>query len=152
MTTTIERPVSGATEQVEFATFYIGDMLMGLDIQHVDEINRNVDVTPVPHAPAQVRGVVNLRGEVATVVSLRQLLELESIGLTRDSRNVIVAYHGEQIGLLVDRVADVVKVRREAIEPPPANIGGVDGRYIKGVCNLENGLLIVLDREAVLDV
>jgi len=148
-TTTHEtRLVSG--QEIEFATFYVGRVLLGIDIRKTEEINRQLDLTPVPHAPAWVRGVVNLRGEVVTVLDLRTILGFEPAALTVASRNVIVRTDSEQVGLLVDRVADVVTVPVDEIEPPPANVNGVDGRFFNGVCKLESALLVVLDVQAVL--
>ena len=74
-TETINRSVKSAGE-VEFVTFYVGDLLIGVDIHNVEEINRQVDVTPVPQSPHHVRGVINLRGEVVTVVDLGKVLEM----------------------------------------------------------------------------
>lgn len=140
------------TEEMEIATFYMGDILMGVDIQKVQEINRHVDITPVPQAPACVRGVINLRGDVVTVLDLRTVLELEPAEITDQSRNMIAKAGDEQIGLLVDRIADVVKVTRNEIEPPPANVSGIDGRFFDGVYKMESELLIILNAEEVLSV
>ncbi len=138
------------TDELEIATFYIGDILMGVDIQKVQEINRHVNMTPVPHAPACVRGVVNLRGDVVTVLDLRTVLDLEPTEINETSRNMIAKAGDEQIGLLVDRIADVVKVTRDEIEPPPANISGIDGRFFDGVYKMKSDLLIILNAEEVL--
>lgn len=140
------------TDELEIATFYIGDILMGVDIQKVQEINRHVDLTPVPHAPACVRGVINLRGDVVTVLDLRTVLDLEPAELNETSRNMIAKAGDEQVGLLVDRIADVVKVTRDEIEPPPANISGIEGRFFDGVYKMKSDLLIILNAEEVLSV
>lgn len=137
-------------DEPKFATFYVGETLMGIEIRQVEEINRLLEVTPVPQAPPYVRGVINLRGEVVTVIDLRQMLGLPAAVAARDSRNVIVDSHGERIGLMVDRVADVVETSADAIDRPPPNLSGVDGRFFAGVCQLATGLLVLLDVEAVL--
>jgi purine-binding chemotaxis protein CheW len=133
----------------EFATFYVDDLLMGIDIQKVQEINRYIEVTQAPHAPNFVRGVVNLRGEVVTIIDLRMILGLEPTTLTDRTRTVIVHSQGENIGLLVDRIADVIHTRGSETEPPPPNVSGVDGKFFHGVCKLEHELLIILDIEAI---
>ncbi|MGD0519423.1 MAG: chemotaxis protein CheW [Thermoguttaceae bacterium] len=150
-TKTISRSVRSAGE-VEFVTFYVGDLLIGIDIHSVEEINRQVDVTPVPQAPPHVRGVINLRGEVVTVVDLRKVLEMGQTEINQYSRTVVVNSGNEEIGLLVDRVADVVLARAEQIDQPPANISGVDGRFFKGVYKLDKTLLILLDVDAAIAV
>lgn len=134
----------------EYATFRLGEMLLGIEIHQIEEINRQLEVTPVPQAPRFVRGVVNLRGEVVTVLDLRTILGLPPVAITAASRNVIVRYGNEQVGLLVDRVADVAKVFADHVEPPPPNLNGVDGACFEGVCKLESELLVMLKTEAVL--
>ncbi len=139
-----------SADEVEFVTFYVGDILIGADIRQVEEINRHVEVTVVPHAPNYVQGAINLRGAVVTVVDLRTILGLPATGITSQTRTVVVRSKGEQIGLLIDRIADVVKARTDEIDRPPANIGGVEGRFFKGVHKLDAELLIILDIDAAL--
>ena len=131
--------------EVEFVTFYVGNLLIGIDIQNVEEINRQVEVTPVPQAPPQVRGVINLRGEVVTVIDLGKALDMGRTEINPNTRTVVVNSGGEEIGMLVDRVADVVLVRADQIDLPPANVSGVDGRFFKGVYKLDKTLLVLLD-------
>jgi len=151
MTMTTETHNAAASlDKVEHVTFYLGDVLFGIDIAIVDEINRHDDVTPVPHAPPYVCGVLNLRGEVITVVDLRMILNLPAAAGDVTSRTVIVRYQGEQIGLRVDRIADVVQTSGDHIEPSPANTHGADSRFLKGVYKSESGLMIILDVEAAL--
>ncbi|MBN2022135.1 MAG: purine-binding chemotaxis protein CheW [Pirellulales bacterium] len=150
---TLTREASAAVaiaDGLEFATFYVGDLLIGVNILQVEEINRHVTLTPVPHAPECVRGVINLRGEVVTVMDLRTILGLPRGEVTATTRNVVVNSRGEQIGLLVDRIADVVKAQGDNIEAPPANVGGVQGRFFKGVVKLDTELMVILDVDAAL--
>jgi purine-binding chemotaxis protein CheW len=72
--------------------------------------------------------------------------------ITTRSRTVVVNCGNEEIGLLVDRVADDVKVRSDLMDTPPANVNGIDGRFFKGVFKLDNALLIVLDVDAAIAV
>ncbi len=139
-------------EELEFATFYLGDLLAGIDIRQIQEIDRHLELTTIPHAPECVRGVTNLRGEVVTVLDLRTILELDKVPVTRACRNVILDHHGEQIGLLVDRVADVVTVRSDEIEAPPANVGGIDSRFFRGIVKLNDDLLVLLDVRQLLQL
>jgi len=143
------RPVRSAGE-VEFATFHVGDLLIGVDIHQVEEINRHVEVTAVPQAPDGVRGVINLRGEVVTVVDLRTILGLPACEIGEHTHTVVVNSRDEQIGLLVDRIADVVLARPDAVDRPPANVNGVDGRNFQGVYKLDAELLVILDVDTAL--
>ena len=138
--------------ETEYVTFYVGDILLGVDITGVDEINRHVDVTPVPHAPPFVCGVLNLRGEVVTVVDLRMILGLPPLEAGKTTRTVIVRSKGEQIGLRVDRIADVARAQSDELDPVPPNLGGAGERFFKGVYKLDGELLVVLDVEAALAV
>jgi purine-binding chemotaxis protein CheW len=137
-------------DELEFITFYLGGLLLGIDIHQVQEINRNLSMTPVPHAPPAVRGVINLRGEVVMVVDLNTVLGLPAKELARANRNVIVKNGGEQIGLLVDRVADVVRAKSDELDPMPENLRGIDQRFFKSVYKLEEGLLVILDVDVTL--
>lgn len=131
----------------EFATFFVGESLIGIDILQVQEINRNLELTQIPHAPPSVRGVVNLRGDVVTVIDLRVAFGLPKRPIDRASRNIILSCGEERIGLLVDRIADVVHAKSDEIDAPPANLHGLSGRFFSGVYKLEQDLLLILDAE-----
>ena len=113
MSTELLEATSSLTGETQYATFYVGNLMLGVDIRKVQEINRQVDVTPVPNSPAHVRGVINLRGEVATVIDLRKVLGMEGAEESRDSRNLIVHSQDEAIGLWVDRISDILTVRHD---------------------------------------
>ena len=143
-------PKIGAGE-LQFASFRLGDLLLGIDIHQVQEINRNLDITPVPHSPPAVRGVINLRGEVVTVIDLRAVLGLPAVDSSRLTRNVVVQQGGERIGLLVDSIADVVKTFVDDIDPLPENLGGIDHSFFTGVVKLDEGLLVIMNVTQTLD-
>jgi purine-binding chemotaxis protein CheW len=144
--------VASPTETLELATFYVGDLLVGADIRQVEEINRQMDVTPLPHVPSFVLGVMNLRGNVVTVVDLRTILGMPPSDSSRRSHNVIVRHDGERIGLAVDRIADVVHAPLNAIDELPANFDAVDSRFLQGVYAMDDGLLLVLDVQEALSL
>lgn len=145
MTTATTTDQKNDVTEREFATFHLGELLIGIDIRQIREINRHVEVTTVPHAHPSVRGVINLRGEVVTVIDLRTILELEPAMITPDTRNLIIDNGEDSIALLVDRIADVVHVQTNEIGAPPANSNGTDHHYFQGVVRLEKGLLIILN-------
>ena len=134
----------GTSEQ-QYASFQVGDLLLGIDIRQVQEINRNLQITPVPHAPPAVRGVINLRGEVVTVIDLRTVLTLAPAEFSRTSRNVILKHEGEQIGILVDSVAEVITCQADEIDPLPENLGGPESVCFSGVYKSSQGLLVLLN-------
>lgn len=150
MNTALRQDSPTATGQRQFATFYLGDLLFGIDIANVQEINRQGNITPVPHADAHVRGVINLRGEVATVIDLRSVLGMAAAEDTPSARNLIVHSQGEAIGLWVDRISDILTLRDDEISRPPANVDGIDGKFFHGVHTLEQDIVVILDIEQVL--
>lgn len=135
--------------EVQLATFYVGDLFVGIEIEKVQEINRRTDLVPAPGAPSQVRGVVNLRGEVVTVLDLRKILGLPTVTISGQSRNVVTHARGELIGLLVDRVADIVAIRNSDITPAPPNLD-VESEFVRGVYRTQKEILLVLNLDRVL--
>lgn len=150
MNATLEAEQGTAVSEQQYATFYVGNLLLGVDIRQVQEINRQLDVTDVPQAPECVRGVINLRGEVTTVIDLRTILGLEQTEVTRSSRNLIVNSGGESIGFLVDRISDILALRSDQVSPAPTNIKGVQGKYFLGVHTLDSEILVLLNVEEAL--
>ena len=143
-------PPKSSTKELQLVTFNVGPLHLGLSIEHIQEINRNLDVTLVPHAPPCVRGVINLRGNVVTVVDLRTVWGLTPGEITRQSRNLVVKSRGEQIGLWVDRILDTMIINSDDIEPAPANVDGVDGRFFEGVYTTQNAVVVVVRLEELL--
>ncbi|MCP4691038.1 MAG: purine-binding chemotaxis protein CheW [Desulfobacterales bacterium] len=136
---------------VEMATFYVGEALCGTDILKIQEINKHLEMTVVPQAPKYVKGILNLRGQIVTVIDLGEKLGLSSTRVTSESRNIIVNSGNEYIGLLVDRISDVVRAQWEKVETPPANIGGVQGLFFEGVFKTEKNLIGILNLGAILE-
>ena len=135
---------------LELATFYVSDALCGIDILKIQEINKHTAVTAVPQAAEYVQGVLNLRGRIVTIIDLGIKLGLAPIKKSKDNRNIIVDSQDEQIGLLVDRISDVLIADADKIEQAPANIGGVQGKYFEGVFKTDQSLIGILDIEEVL--
>jgi purine-binding chemotaxis protein CheW len=138
------------SDTVELASFYVGEALCGMDILKVQEINKLIEMTRVPQAPEYVLGILNLRGEIVTIIDLGKKLGLKSTELNHKTRNIIVNSNGEHIGLMVEQISDVIQVEWEKVEPPPANIGDVQGKYFTGVFKTEDRLIGILDVEKVL--
>ena len=135
----------------QIATFHVGNLLLGVNIDVVQEINQQLDVTQVPHAPSTVLGVINLRGEVVTVVDIRTLLGMPKREISEGCRCVVIHSQEELIGVLVDSVADILPIPQNEIDPAPANIDGVEGRFFRGVHALDNGVVVLLDVEQLLE-
>jgi purine-binding chemotaxis protein CheW len=138
------------SDTVELASFYVGEALCGMDILKVQEINKLIEMTRVPQAPEYVLGILNLRGEIVTIIDLGKKLGLKSTEVNHKTRNIIVNSNGEHIGLMVEQISDVIQAEWEKVEPPPANIGDVQGKYFTGVFKTADRLIGILDVEKVL--
>lgn len=137
---------------VELSTFFVGDALCGMDILSIQEINKTIDMTTVPQAPSYVLGILNLRGQIITSIDLGKKLGLGETDITKDPRNIIVNSKGEHIGLMVRTISDVIQANKDMFEPPPSNMGGIQGDFFTGVYKTENKLIGILDIEKVLRV
>ena len=147
----------------QYATFRLDEHLFGIDVLLVREINQYMVITPVPLASQSIRGLINLRGQIVTVVDLGMLIGLDPREITRESHSLVLKTSDDlaslrmrfgnadltgptdTVGLLVDGVGDVVDVDENEMEPPPANVGDVDGQYLSGVIKLEKELLVLLN-------
>lgn len=137
---------------LQFVGFSIGMEKFGVDILTVQEIIRSTKVTPVPNSPSFVEGVINLRGDIIPVIDLRKRLNLYDRDNAVDKNWILILRIGNRIaGFIVDNVTEVLKVPEDAIDPPPAIvIAGLENQYIKGVCEIDGALLVILDFESVL--
>lgn len=135
---------------VELATFYVGDALCGMNILQIQEINKLMMMTRVPQAPDYVLGILNLRGQIVTVIDLGKKLGMGETEASVEARNVIVNSTGSSVGLLVKKIGDVVAVDLLNKEKPPANMSGIQGKYFTGVYKRDNSLIGILDIDRVL--
>jgi len=134
---------------IQFVTFRIDEHLFGIDVLKVREINRVLEITPVQHSPDHVRGLVNLRGQIVTVFDMGIRLGLGLRKISEDSHNIVLK--SEPVGLLVDSIGDVVQTEDERVEPPPANVSGIEGDFMAGVVRLKNDIILILSIEKILD-
>ena len=137
---------------VELATFYVGDALCGMNILKVQEINKLMQMTKVPQAPDCVLGILNLRGQIVTIIDLGKKLGLGESGVGGDPRNIIVNSTGGYVGLLVRKIGDVVEADMTKKERPPANMRGIQGEFFTGVYKTQSALIGILDIDKVLSI
>jgi len=126
-------------------TFKLGNEEYGIEIGSVQEIIRAADITPVPGAPAHVRGVINIRGKIIPVVDLAKRFRLSGAE-TDDAQRIVVVELGEKrLGMLVDSVSQVIKVPSGIVEDLPEEASSLDDHFIKGIGKLDDRLIIILD-------
>jgi purine-binding chemotaxis protein CheW len=131
----------------QFCTFYLDNLLLGVELKGVQEVIRSLEMTKVPLAPAVVSGLINLRGQIVTAVDLRRRLELEPRPPDMLPMNVVVRSEDGAVSLLVDEIGDVVEVEETSFEPPPETLRGPVRTIILGVHKLNDRLMHVLDIE-----
>lgn len=141
-------------DEEQLVSFKLGRGTFALRVGQVREIVKVQDITTIPKMPDYVEGVMNLRGQITTVIDLKKRFNICSEvtdGRTAQSR-IIVAEIGEnQLGIVVDSVEDVMCVPRSNISPPPKTLtGDVDASFLTGICKLENKLVMLLDLETIM--
>ena len=141
--------VEDQEQELLLVTFCLGEAWYGLDTLRIQEVILVGETTVVHHAPGYVRGIINLRGKIVTVLDLGEKLGLERGEVSPESRILIVPWAGEQVGLLVESVSEVVGLKREAIETIPLNVGTGLSQFLLGVFHSQDQLVGILDLEAV---
>lgn len=135
---------------IQLVTFRLADETYGINVMHVQEVLRITEIAPVPGAPSYVLGIINLRGNVVTVIDTRLRFGLPTTETDDSSRIVIIETEDQVVGILVDSVAEVVELHQSEIDSAP-NVGNDESsRYIQGVANREDDLLIVVDLNKLL--
>ncbi|ABI71060.1 MULTISPECIES: chemotaxis protein CheW [Shewanella] len=135
---------------LQWVIFKLDNETYGINVMQVQEILRYTEIAPVPGAPDYVLGIINLRGNVVTVIDTRSRFGLPSAELDDSTRVVIIEAEKQVIGILVDSVAEVVYLRRSEIDNAP-NVGTEESaKYIQGVSNRDNELLILVDLDKLL--
>ena len=134
----------------QLVVFDLAGEVYGVNIETVREIIRMQEVTYVPDAPDFVEGVINLRGRVIPVVDLRKRFSLAVTDATDESRVVVVDIGGQDIGVIVDAVTEVLRIAEDSVEPASSLVTTEDSYYIEGIAKVGDRLLILLDIDRAL--
>ncbi len=137
-------------DERQLVIFQLAGERYGVNIQDVREIIRTQAVTKIPSAPEHVLGVIDLRDTVIPVIDLRQRLALDTHDENDDNRIVVVEADGQQVGVLVDAVQEVLRIGEDRVQANSPIVTTADSYYIEGVARLDEGLLILLDIEKAL--
>lgn len=139
-----------ASEVIQYIVIKIGEEQYGIDIKYIDNIVRMQNITRVPKVPNYFKGVINLRGEIVPVMSLRIKMGLENDVINKDTRIIIIKMAHELIGVVVDSVKEVVNIDSSTIEKVGFE-NREDSSFVLGIGKQEGGSLIsLLDLGAVL--
>lgn len=131
--------------QETFCTVKVADLLLGLDVSHVQEIVRDQTIHPLPRAPREVRGLINLRGKVLTVIDLRERFGKVPAEEGSGDSMVVTSSEVGEVALRVDDVREVKSVATDTFETPPGSFQGPARALVRGVFKLEDELLLELD-------
>lgn len=146
----MEKAKAQRTPDAQFVVFLLDDEEFGVSIMSVKEIIRMTNITRLPKTPTFIEGVINLRGEVIPVVNLRKRFDVPADAVTDSTRIVIVEIEGEQVGLIVDSVSEVLRLSLDQIEPPPQSVVGLKTEFIEGVGKVGDRLLVILKIDKLL--
>ena len=135
----------------KYLTFFLGAEEYGMEILAVHEIIGVLPITRVPRTPPFVRGVINLRGRVISILDLRRKFDLPAVEPGPTSCIIVVAAHAAHVGLLVDRVSEVADIAAGDIEPAPALGAGGQSDYVVGIATSAARVRLLLDIARVID-
>ena len=140
----------GNAEHRQCVTFRLNEEIYGINVMLVQEVLRVTEIAPVPGAPNYVIGIINLRGNVVTVIDTRMRFGLPPKEMDDSTRIVIIEAENQTVGIVVDSVSEVVDVYANEIETAP-NVGNDEtARYIEGVVSRSEELLILVDLNKLL--
>jgi purine-binding chemotaxis protein CheW len=134
----------------QLVVFELANEHYGVEISTVESIIKMQEITRIPHSPAFVEGITNLRGLVLPVIDLRKRFGLDAQEISRDSRIMVVALGTMKVGMIVDAVSEVLRVPSESIEPPPSMTTSSRANFITGIAKLNDLLVILLDMSKIL--
>jgi purine-binding chemotaxis protein CheW len=136
----------------QLCTFFVDGLFFGVDVMDVQEVIRYQQMTRVPLAPAEIRGLINLRGQIVTALDLRLRLGLSERSSDALPMNVVIRSHEEAVSLLVDEIGEVVEVAEDTFERPPETLESISRDLIRGVYKMNGRLLLALDIEKAIGI
>jgi purine-binding chemotaxis protein CheW len=137
-------------EVLQWVTFQLEEETYGINVMQVREVLRYTEIAPVPGAPDYVLGIINLRGNVVTVIDTRSRFGLMEGEVTDNTRIIVIESERQVIGILVDSVAEVVYLRSSEIDTTPSVGTDESAKSIQGVSNRDGKLLILVDLNKLL--
>ena len=143
--------LTSSDELLQLVTFRMDTEEYGVNILKVQEINRMTEIAKVPNAPKYVEGVINLRGRVIPVISLRKRFNFAEKDSDEQSRIIIMDIQGITIGIIVDSVSEVLRIPSNTVDPAPNVATEMDTAFIKGIAKLEDRLIILIDMDMLIE-
>ncbi|TEB04925.1 Chemotaxis protein CheW [Pelotomaculum schinkii] len=138
------------TQEDKFLTFFLNREEFGIEIRYVMEIIGIQNITEVPDVPRYIKGVINLRGKVIPVMDVRLRFEMEERAYDDRTCIVVICIDEQSVGLIVDRVSEVLDIPKGDIEPPPKGKRGENSRFIQGMGKAGEHVIILLNANQLL--
>lgn len=139
-----------SSELIQLVGFKLGEEEFAVDINKVKEINKLMTITKIPNSHDFIEGVVNLRGKIVPILSLRERLGMERKVNDAHTKIIVTEIEGALIGFIVDEVTAVLRIASEIIENTPSVVAGVEQELINGIAKHDDKLLILLNLEKIL--
>jgi purine-binding chemotaxis protein CheW len=134
----------------KIVSFMLGQQYYAIDIMAVKEIINASRFTRIPNALDFVMGVLNIRGEIIPIINLAKMFHLNSeITAAAEQQIIVIKIDTLSIGLVVDKISQVISLRKSDIQPPSPLLGGINERYIAGVAEISSRLYVILDIEYI---
>lgn len=130
--------------------FYVANEVYGIDVAAVQGIEKYVNFIPVPNAPSYIEGLINLRGVVIPVFSIRNKFKLPEIAVTEETRMIIVRSKGVLIGLQVDKVKEIVELSDKDLIDPPGIVQDEETKYIRKIARVGDSLVLLMELDGIL--
>lgn len=136
--------------KIQVVAFELASAEYAVDILHVQEINRLINITRVPRSPNYIEGVINLRGNIIPVINLHKKFNLANQGFDEDTRIIGFQFDDIKVAIIVDSVSEVIQIDCLNIEETGQLYSSIDTDAIKGMAKIEGRVLILLDLEKML--
>lgn len=137
-------------EDNSYVIFKLGETYFGIKSKYIQQMEMIENITPVPNLPSYVDGVTLSRGKVIPVINLRKRLGMERIPYDIKTRMIVVKVGNREVGIVVDTAREYISIPPEKVQESFENIFGFPNRFLEGIVNLENRLILILNIEEIL--
>lgn len=132
-------------ELLQFIIFRSGHEEFGIQIDNISEIIKTNEITPIPNSPNYIKGIINVRGEIVTVINMKSLFMLTGDDHNETKHIVVIKNDTSMFGLMVSEVSEVIRVLKKDIKPPPVLINETHTDFVSGIFFHDERLIIILD-------